>query len=79
LQIQKCGQLVFGTPVGVVGPLDAKKMNSFPAIIGIATGCFAEWSKSIDDLLNTFAEMGVPARRHGWSEHSAEPLKKIYP
>jgi hypothetical protein len=57
-QFQKCDREVFGTAEGEVGPME-QKLNSFPSVIGIATGGFMEWSKSLDDLLKTFAAMGA--------------------
>ena len=50
---------VFGTPQGVVGPLQAR-LNTFPlGFTGVVTGAFGEWSASLVGLMKTIAELGA--------------------
>ncbi len=67
-QLASADRDVFGTPLGQVGPLEAR-LNAFPQVLGIATGCFHEWSRSLVDLLRTFADMGASA----WQEKLGAP------
>jgi hypothetical protein len=58
MQLQNTDRDVFDTPAGQVGPME-QKLNGFPRVIGIASGAFGEISKSLDDLLKTYATMGA--------------------
>jgi hypothetical protein len=59
-QIARTDAEVFGTLPGQVGPLEAR-LNTFPppGVVGVVAGAFGEWSRSLVDLLKTFAAMGA--------------------
>jgi hypothetical protein len=57
-QLVAADRAVFGALPGQVGPLEAR-LNTFPEIVGVATGAFHEWSQSLVDLIQTFANMGA--------------------
>ncbi|KAJ1631303.1 hypothetical protein T492DRAFT_870216, partial [Pavlovales sp. CCMP2436] len=57
-QLQQIDREVFRTREGQVGPME-QRLNSFPPVLGIATGGFREQSKSLDNLLKNFAGMGA--------------------